>query len=443
MATELWWGDPQSYIKEIVEEGHLNVAWNMGAIVKYGIDPVNFMNLYASGQPWRAMVIAVEGTREWDHLHAEPIAVHPTWIFGTDQLSLLYDLVENPVGEDDFACDDPDVDPNWRPIKGQRHCVVVDGFPNLGNGPGRRFLTMLGDLQRDHPECKIHLHRPDGFRAPFGSDIGSTDIDIKFLHFGKTIYLGSGRVVKGSEIPRGLVKWLTLVGMTPGDMNVPRNRLIATMRSALWAAENYTKDIDFAVRGRNPHDPMSAPVPMTVRRQIIPQAGDKLACDSCSLNTTCKYAREGSVCSVPASDGVGLARYFRTRDSAKIIEGLQELLAINAERLTMGLENEADDGELDPEVTRLTALMSKNGERLARLVDPVLAASSQTKVAIGIINNGNGGQQITHVAAPQEMMKAAFAALEREGNPRDQITQEMVKNYLERQQQQAIEATAS
>ncbi|MGE0342564.1 MAG: hypothetical protein AB7O86_05810 [Porticoccaceae bacterium] len=448
MTTELWFGDPQSYIRECIEVNHLRVAWNMGAVVKYRIDVPTFMSLYCGALPWRALVVAVEGTREYVSGQPEPIAVHPTWVYGKHKMSDLLDMVENSPGEDDSAINDPFVAPQWRPIAGQSHRVVVDGFPNLMTGPGRRLLTLLGDLQAERPECVIHLHRPDSFRGPFGHNLGATDLDINFMHRGKKVYLPNGRALNGDSIPRGYGKWLALVGYTPGEMNDPRNRLLASMKSAMWAADNFSKDIDFAVTGTNPHDPLSAPRPATVMRRVVPRAGDRLACDSCSLADSCKYYREGSVCSVPSSEGSQLARTFRTRDSGTIIDRLGDLLDINAGRLQMGLENEEEAGELDPEVTKIVGSMFEAGVKLAKLVDPKLAASSAARIGIGIINANNGAAAASvATTTPQEIMKNVVAALEAEGVSRDQITAEMVSTYLARQQeaqhQRAIETTAT
>jgi hypothetical protein len=173
------------------------------------------------------------------------------------------------------------------------------------------------------------------------------------------------------------------------------------------------------------------------------QEGDMIACDSCSLNLKCKYFRVGAVCGVPGSDNSDLGRYFNTRDSGLILEGLGKLLETQSERVQRGLQTEEALQELDPEVSKLVSNLFDQGVKLAKLVDPSLR-TSPAKIQI---NAGAGSQTAVMQMSPQELVAGVMRELEKQGIRREDITDDMIKGLLasmgqDKTPHQAIEATA-
>jgi hypothetical protein len=70
------------------------------------------------------------------------------------------------------------------------------------------------------------------------------------------------------------------------------------------------------------------------------------------------------------------------------------------------------------------------------LVDPTLAAAGAARV-----NAFYGGQHIHGDVTAQGLVSQIVAELEQKGMKREDITDEMVTQHIERQHQQAIEAT--
>jgi hypothetical protein len=147
----------------------------------------------------------------------------------------------------------------------------------------------------------------------------------------------------------------------------------------------------------------------------------------CSLSLDCKYYREGAVCSVPGAEPAPLARFFHTRDSNSIIDGLQQIMAIQTRRLERGMGSEEEFDELDPEVTKLLNGLFDQGIKLAKLIDPALRGG--TKVGVFVGQNGQ-----THVdvqqADPRQFVAKVVRSLEQQGIPRDKITTELVNSTI-------------
>jgi hypothetical protein len=138
-----------------------------------------------------------------------------------------------------------------------------------------------------------------------------------------------------------------------------------------------------------------------------------------------------------------LGKYFRTRDSGQIMDGLGELLARNAGRLETGMESEEAMGELDPEVSKVAAQVFDQAVKLAKLVDPSLNGA---KVSVNVLNQ-NGGTTAS-VAQPlnsKELLAGAVRELERQGIKREDVTPGMIEamltNMVHQAQPQAIEGT--
>ena len=86
--TEVWFRNPHNYVRELVEVGYGNIAWDMGMLVSRGIDPVKHAQLYfdSAQVPWRILLVGTQGSVEIDKDHGpgNPIGVYPTWEYGED-----------------------------------------------------------------------------------------------------------------------------------------------------------------------------------------------------------------------------------------------------------------------------------------------------------------------------------------------------------------------
>jgi hypothetical protein len=434
MTVEVWFRNPKDYARELAEVGHTLIAWDRGMLIKRTIDPVVHAELFF-GNRWRQRLIGGQGTMEIDPEHGplSPLAVYPTWSYGQPS-ALLEDLMANPVGQDQDACFDLDVPVDERPVWGQKHVVVVAEGPEGGasTNMGRKFYRWLAELQQDYPECELMVHGLYTFRFMFGLGFAAVDYDPRTDAQKGKVVLANGSIVPYERAQQN-PKWLSAVGMSFKDIEVPRNRCIFNIRTALWAGENYDKVHNFKIdRTGHKVDAITPKIELkpdgtkhyltNLRKRK--QEGDYIACDSCSLRTQCKYEREGAVCSVPNSEGSKLARYFRTRDSQMIVDGLSEIVAMGATRVEAAMEDEEFTG-LDPQVTSMLNSLFSQGVQLAKLIDPTLRSSP--KVAVQV----NGA---TSVGIEQGNQKAIIAGVVRqfelEGIPRDKITPEMIEGAL-------------
>lgn len=440
MRTQVWLRNPDNYVREVVEVGHHLIAFDRGYIVKKSIDTLGWADIYfPTPTPWRILHVGVQGTAEYkpgDDIEW-PTAVYPTWEYGQDTLADLEELLANPVGESTEACGDERVPSSERPVLGQEHRVVIVHLPEMGSGPGRKVMREIAELQREYPDAIVHVHGLYGFRAMFSHGIGAVDVDARTTAQKGKVILPNGKEMT-HEATHKYPNWVTLLGMSPVDLEVPRNRCIYIMKSALWAGEHYMENFRYRVAAgssagagpdvTSPSSDYKPPTTVAVRTGSAPATvGDKMLCDTCSLQTTCKYARDGAVCSVPGSEPAPLARFFKTRDSGTIIDGLGTVLAAQTRRLERGMEDEEDSGELDPEVTKIVNSLMTHGVKLAKLVDPALAAAGAMKVGV-VVQNGQGGAVAQ--ANPKSLVAGLVAELEARGVPRNRITPEMIENML-------------
>lgn len=423
--------NPDLYIREVVEVGMPRIAFDRGYCIKRRIDPVAFANLYfPAAFDWRVLLVGTQGTAEYrpGDSPTTPSAVYPTWDYGGDSLTSLEELIVHPVGENRAVCSDVTVPPDERPVFGQEHRVMIVHLPISGSGPGRRIINQLSQLQAEYPEVKLHIHGLYGFLTAFGNGFGAVDIEARTPAAKGKVHLANGKLIT-HEQSHQWAQWVTLMGMSPVDLEIPRNRCMFNIKSALWAGEYFDKNIKFRTRGSRP-DPegrtLEPAVTTSHRSRRLPLAnGDKFACDACSLATTCKYFREGSVCSVPDSEPTELVRLFKTRSADNIVDGLTRVLSLQAERLENGVINEEANDELDPEVTKIANTLLTHGVKLAKLLDPSLNGGPK----VGVFVNG-AGAQVGIQTNPQAAIASMVSALEAQGIPRDKITEEMVMNLL-------------
>ena len=448
MPTEVWFRNPDNYVRELVEVGEGRIAWDRGFLVKKSIDPDKHASLYYGRSiPWQALVIGEQGTAhiDADHPMTKPLGVYPTWQYGEDA-SLLEEIVSRPVGEDPNICFDLSVSPDERPVMGQQHRVIVTDVPDVKTGMGRRFLKFLKELQEDYPQCIIHVHGLYSFRMSFGLGFRSSDCEPRTAAQKGRIILPSG---KEEKFERAVAnpQWVKATGFKPVDLAVPRNRCMYNIKSAQWAGEYYDQMYKFKTGGEVNLDitssdaefkPAETKSHMSVA--VKPKEGDQFNCDTCSLQTQCKYFRSGAVCSVPGAEPTELARFFKTRDSSMIIDGLGTLVAAQTRRLERGMQEEEAFGELQPEVTKLINSVFDQGVKLAKLVDPSLRGGGVN------VHVGAGAAASVAIGNPRAMVAEIIRSLELQGIPRDKITPEMIQGVMEgmvdpAKQRQSIEAS--
>lgn len=207
------------------------------------------------------------------------------------------------------------------------------------------------------------------------------------------------------------------------------------IKSAVWAGANYNALFNFRTQRTGKEVDHSSPTsefkPATTKtpftKAVTVKAGDKFQCNTCSLSASCKYFREGAVCSVPGAEPVELARLFQSRDAGLIIDGLGTLLAASTRRLERGMMEEDAIGDSNPEVTRQISQVFDQGIKLAKLVDPSLRAGPSVQVNVG----GSGNASQVAAANPQQMVAAVFRELKAQGIDEQDITPEMVQGVLE------------
>lgn len=433
--AEVWFRNPQNYIRELVEVGSGNVVWDRGMLIKRRLDAYKHADAYfGSKKDWRLMLIGDQGTVELRHGRDldNPVAVYPTWDATNEPLELLEEMMLYPLGEDAGACNDPSVSIDERPVFGQEHRVVINYLPKMTTGVGRRLLMKLKELQEDYPDCILHLHGAYSWRVMFGMGIRSADVDPRTNAGKGKVTLPNGREVFAERVVQ-TPQWATLLGMKPIELTrEPRNRTIYNIKSAMWAGEFFMTNLAFQSTGKAPvdpdavnHKPATSSFGHLSKPSLPVQPNDKIHCDTCSLANSCKYYRQGSVCSVPGSEPASLARHFGTRDPDTIIDGLAQLQALGARRLEQGVAQEQSFGELDPEVTKIINQLFMQGEKLAKLVDPHRFKGPSVQVNVG------GQVPGIQASTPNQVIGAIVRELESRGIPREKITPEMVSNLLE------------
>lgn len=449
MPTEVWFRNPHDYIRELVECGEYLIAWDRGLLVKKRIDPVKHASLYfGKAYPFRVLLVGEQGTaelRDGDTLE-NPTAVYPTWCYGEDS-AILEEMIAKPVGQDLTICSDRTIAPDERPVYGQEHRVVITELPDAKTGPARKFLRYLKELQEDYPDCIIHIHGLYSYRVAFGLGFAAADVEPRTAAQKGKVHMPSGSEEK-FERAQSNPQWVTALGFKPVDLAVPRNRCMYNIKSAKWAGANYDKLFNFKSRGSHTPDIEASDKDYepatTVSRMSSPKKakdGDQYICNTCSLQNECKYFRDGAVCSVPGAEPTSLARFFKTRDSDTIIDGLGTLLAANSRRLERGLKEEEDFGELNSDVSKVMGQVFEQGVKLAKLVDPNLRGGAKVQV-----NVGAGGAAAVSAGNPRQLIAAAVRELESRGIPRENITPELIQGLLSgmgspEHARQAIEGT--
>jgi len=416
VSTDVWWRNPDTYVRECIELHALNVLFEASFLRKRSIDPVKFLDLFvAPPLAYRCLVVDRNGTvelRRGDTM-AKPSAVYPTWSYEDDDIQTLEELCEHPVGDSWQLCNDKRVPLTERPVYGQENRIIVTDVPTGTTGIAKRFLSTVRAMQDEYQDVILHPSGVGSFRLTFGKGFRSMDIDPEAAARRKELQLPNGKAIKVEQAPR-YQQWFTLLGFKSSEMSDARSRVLYNMKAALWAGEHYNDDVPFrAQRGGAPVDPDAIDyTPATVARTSpgVGVAGDKILCNTCSLATTCKYFRAGEVCSLPRSETSSLAKMFNSRDPDDIIAGLGALMDVSSKRLEAAVENEEPDCELDPEVTKLINSIFGNGVKLAKLLAPQRFTVG-SKVAINITGEQPG------IAGPSqsELVAGFMKELEAQG----------------------------
>jgi len=450
MSTEVWFRDPVYYAKELVECEVGLITWNRGVLTKRRIDPLGWADLYfGQAIPVRQILIGSQGSVEIGPGRGldKPLAVYPTWTYG-DEMAFLEDMVSKNVGDDMSACFDTSIPPDERPIFGQEHRVIITAIPPANTGPGRAIIRTLKLLQEDYPQCKIMVHGLYSYKYAFGMGFAAADMEPRTAAANGKLMLAAGAEMHYKHVQQK-AHWITAMGMKPADMEIPRMRCIFNIKSAVWAGANYTSlhsprstksskpvDVDTPDEGYVPEAGRALPIRAKAKE------GDKTLCNMCSLQLECKQFREGEVCSLTDSNTGELARFFGTRDSQHIIDGLSTLMQMQSRRLEYAAEEERILETLNPEVTKMVNSLFSQGVTLAKLLDPSLRGAG-VKVQVGVIN-GQAAASVSSASSPTELVGSVMRSLEQQGIPRDKITPDLVMNTIKamtnpEEKQRAIE----
>ena len=377
MSTEVWFRDPIYYVNELVECGVGRITWNRGALTKRRIDPIAWASLYfGEAIPVRQILVGSQGSAEIGPGRGleKPLAVYPTWTCG-DEPAFLEEMMASNVGDDMAACLDPSLPPDERPVYGQEHRVIVTEIPKANTGQGRAVIRMLKRMQEDYPNCKLMIHGMYSYKFAFGMGFAAADMESRTSAANGKVVLSSGTEMNYKHIQQK-AHWVTAVGMKPSDLEIPRMRCIFNIKTALWAGENFTSlHSPRRTASNKPVDhetPDALFVPESGRAlptSVKVRDGDKSLCDMCSLQLDCSQFRSGEVCSLTDSNTGELARFFGTRDSKHIIDGLGTLMTMQSRRLERAARNEAELDEIDPEVTKMVNSLFQQGVTLAKLLD--------------------------------------------------------------------------
>jgi hypothetical protein len=456
-VIDLWLRQPATFMPEALAEGFRNFTWHIGVAMAKRVDPIARMRAYALpyGEKTKLMLIDYPGASEYGLFSSydEPLAVYPTWAPDEDP-ALLEQLCKNPVGENPKFYNDDSVPPSIRPVKGQKHRVVIHRIPN-GSAHGKNNVNMMLRVSELQAKYNVEIFTSGLIAFDFMFGYGLTAADwrpgcmIENLIYVQ-VELPSGKTLTGDKIfdPR-YADWFELIGIDQADIfkSLQNDRRMipqVSMRSVQWARRNWHKVEPFVLDrmsklppGKDFEDrilqPSSAFVLPAARRRVMRNLGlklgelDKFACDVCILHNTCKLYRANSVCTVKGAETVGLSEAFGTRSADRIIDGLSKLLERQAERLEDALAAE-DPADTSPDVTRQLNSVFSNGVKLAKLIDPSLAGGPKVTVNVGV---GAGGHaSVVAQQDPRQITSRVVAELEAAGIPREDITAEMLSSYL-------------
>jgi len=436
--VDVWFRNVKLYANECAEVGARKTVWGRYQIKKARMDPIIFSNLkFGVGSGWQTLIIDEREAALYKDGFDRPVAVYPVWNAGWEEFDDLWSLIHNPWGDDLNKCLDVEREVERRPIHKQDHIIVITGLGNMLDPMWKNTLMDLSEIQADNPQVTFFMNQLGSYNGLFGMDFRMGDVDARMVAVHGKITIPSGKEAYVEDL-KGFNYWITLLGYTPRQLSVPRNRCMYNIKSAQWAGIYYKRLDKFRTGKRQSIDWRSPDLMVEVMtnnyvltgRQTV-QPGDKIACDECSLWASCKFYRDKAVCAVPGNEMEGVAALFRTRDSDSIIKAMGKLLSVNASRIEVALGDEAKGEGLDPELTKLLNSTMDRAEKLAKLIDPKLTPAGQ-KLQVNINNNGGHGQV---GAGPnvdsRSLSRVLIEQIEATGVPRDQITPEMLSAAAE------------
>lgn len=451
MTTELWLRDPTTYALDAVTNGFKRFTFTWSSLQRAKIDPLSYMRKWCIGTNTDVefMVIGPQGASHYRGLsrHENPVGVYPVW---TPDMSIrdLEDMMASPVGEENPEIFESLPD-GLRPREGQEHRVVISKFFHATAGPTKSLLQEMNLLAIQYPDCKLHVHEMQHFGLMFSNEFYSADFHPVGPAFGRPmwIYLPNGIMLQQHDRPEwgAYEEWINMLGFQLRQVSTDRRILTAfNMRSAEWASKYFTSDLTLKMRYRPTLDEAGVPrvsfKPATQgqRKRALTAAvrstlyrnrdtdTDFVLCNWCMYRSTCKLVRVDSVCIYKGADTVALADAFGSRNADRIIDGLTDLLKMQADRTERAVQDEAISGETDLDVTRQMNSLFKNGVMLAKLLNPELNGKGVTVN----VNNQNNVAAIS-AADPRQLVSNAVRALEAQGIAREDITEDLIRIMLQ------------
>lgn len=439
--TEVWFRNPGDYIREVKEAGESNLVFDFGWLHKRKFNPHPWISAhFGLDNPYRLILCGPQGSPEFAPHTENPIAVYPTWEYSED-ISELETFMAYNVGDDPNLTDDESIPADQRYRPGQEHRVFVTGVPRMELKTTKVFLRLLAAMQKDNPQCIMHLHGGNTFATPIRLEYGAFDWNPRLEASHGNFFIHNGKYVRHSEgIAKKFARELTVLGYVPKDTMIARNRCIINIKASVYMAAHFGDDDNLLMQRRDGASidvnvpekdflPVVAASPIVGRRGT--EFGDKIVCDECSLSKSCRqYVPEG-ICTLPGTEGKKLADFFETRDIESIKNGYAGLIKATAERFDMGRENEVAHDELDPAVTRIGTSLGGMLEKFAKIIDPKLNGGA---VQVNVGRVGGSDQHLTidgkEVSPDQLLRRAMNELIEANGGKMEGITESMVRDKL-------------
>jgi hypothetical protein len=419
MVTQVYFRNPKNYARELVASGATRSTWDEGFCTKYKIDPSKYLSMfYPENVEWEAIVIGWSGARvlDRDHNLSNPREVHHVWSVEGNIKAGISEFFARLRAE------------NFTKI------LVVTDMPNVASDAGKKLLLDLAEHCDQNPEAKILLHGSYSFNAMFQYGFWGADMDPRVVASKGKIVLPNGKEIdtrKGN--PVDYLQWIHLMGFKVSELTEARDRCIFNIYSALWAGQFFETNFAFKSRKHKVDFDVSESEFTPAKSNRFKRVkhdfkdSDKLLCNTCTVQVSCKYFRLGAVCSVPGAEPAKLAEMFNTRNADLIIKGLGTVLATQANRAETAMADETLSGDLSPEVTKILNSLFNNGVKLAKLVNPDLNGKG---VQVGIQLNGVATASIAAASSASQLTSSIVAKLEERGIPREDITPGMIAAVL-------------
>ncbi|ANA86074.1 terminase small subunit [Gordonia phage Kvothe] len=437
---DLYFEDPITYYRQMIEAGESNVLFDFGTIRKKKINPWIWMKRHFHGMPWKCYISGNWCTIQIDYTCEinEVLGVYPSWDYEKFNTKELRDYVERPwsqyviEGQGDYAS---------KPNPNQPHRIFVRGISAGRSHQEIAKRKKMTEIQKACPEVEFFIiPRAYMFGLMFGAGFSACSFSPAFYstqNAGRVI-LPNGYPVKWDEIPDFQNAFDHLGYDAEWIQDDRQNAILFMIESARYAAHHWDdptgpfhKGPRIAADYSNPD--MYAEVPSYQnQKHFTAEANsetDKILCNACSLWRKCPSYRDGEVCNVTSSDTSKLVKLAQSRNADDVVNMLSSVLGMQAGRLEKRIENEEqdEDGKLDPQVDKLANSVFKNGTTLAKLLNPALARP------LVQVNVGDSNKAVTAVAQSDPRVMAAYVMkeIEKDGVAREDITKEMFQEKME------------